>query len=109
MDTVVFCQQLKHLMLGVIRTPTSHPLGQSWGGQTRFDPQAQLQRMDGASAPLKRLVEAPPYLYGSKQRCHRVGVLAATPIEMPLKLNPSMGFLVVFRLQVMSGVGLTSI
>ena len=55
--------------------------------------------MNGASAPLKRLIEASPYLYGSKERRHRARVLAATALEMPFKLDPRGSLLIVFRLQ----------
>jgi hypothetical protein len=105
MDTMVFFQQFEDVMLRVIRTPATHSLGQSRGGQTRFDPQAQLQGMNGTPASLKRFIESPPYLYGPKERRHRARVLAATPIEMPFKLDPSRGLLIVFRLEAIQSPG----
>lgn len=60
MDTVISLQHLTHLILGVIGSPATYPLGQSGRGSTGFNPQAHFQGMKGTDSSLQRFVEPPP-------------------------------------------------
>ena len=100
MDSVVFFQPLKHLMLGVIGGPVAHTLGQSGCGETGFTPQVSLQRMHRFAPSPQGFVEPPPQLHRAKKRRHRAGMLAASPIESSLKQHPRRRLIIVFGLQV---------
>ena len=105
MDTMVFFQHLKHLMLRVISAPVAHAFGHSGRCSTGFNAHTQFQRMDGTALWTQGFVETPPQPHGAKKRRHRAGMSAASTIETTLKLHPRRRLIVVFRLQAIQRPG----
>src|SRR4029434_11155429 len=72
-------------------------------GQARFDPQVQLQGMDGTAAASTRFVESAPERYRPKERAHALRVLATAAIETAFERHPGRGLAVSFGLQAIEG------
>ena len=74
-------QHRHHLGLGMIGGPIADPLGQRRGRQSRFDSQAQGQRMNRATPTPKGFVKPAPKGNRAKERGHGDWGPSPPPVE----------------------------
>ena len=82
--TMVLLHDLQHLALRMVRRPTSNTLGQGRSGQTSFNPQGELQGMEGMPPGCQRFIEPPPDDHGAEQRGNGRAMLPASTIGLSL-------------------------
>jgi hypothetical protein len=102
---MVSLEDLEHLVLGVVGSPVAYALGQCRGGQTRFDPQTQLQGMKGTTTVPTRFVESAPQRHRPTEGAYGMRMFVAAAIETAFERHLRRGLAVSFGLQAIESPG----